>query len=46
VRAEALGPTIHRLRKVGFSVEAIARESALAETADAVALTPGSQRVN
>jgi hypothetical protein len=26
VRAEALGPTIHKLRKAGFSVEAIARE--------------------
>jgi hypothetical protein len=26
VRAEALGPTVHKLRKAGFSVEAIARE--------------------
>jgi len=26
VRAEALGPTIHKLRKAGFSVKAIARE--------------------
>ena len=26
VRAEALGPTIHKLGKAGFSVEAIARE--------------------
>jgi Recombinase len=26
VRAEALGPTIHKLRKAGFSIKAIARE--------------------